>query len=58
MHLMLVICFLKTFIIMLTSRCLLFGDILRYPEYPLIFQSGFRPRYFFFIFNLYWGIAD
>ena len=35
MHLMLVICFLKIFIIMLTSGPLLFGDIIRYPEYPL-----------------------
>lgn len=43
---MLVICFLKTFIIiMLTSRHLLFGDILR--EYvELTFQSGFGPQYF------------
>ena len=48
MRLMLVICFLKTFIIMVTRRRLLFGDILRYPEYPLTFQSGFRAQYSFF----------
>ena len=52
--------FFKTFIIMLTCRRLLFGDILRYPEYPPTFQSSFRPQYsfFFLIFILYWGMAS